>query len=248
MLSLSPSPSPSYLRQAIQAQEPQKALELLQGPDSWPDIEDGNTNLQEAIKWCPMNPELIIALIAGRDLKVLDCKDSYDNTPMITAAAFANVLAIDLLAKAGVRVDVHDNQKKSPLCLVVTDSLLRVSGMYENRHEPEAQILQAAQTLVRHGARADGYNIADNQPLLKSYIKSWDPTQGDPNLIKFLVAEGAEPLSLAEVSKLTSKNETIIHAAIEEGLQERQIAVSQGLDAILPASIAALIGAYILVR
>jgi ankyrin repeat protein len=244
-------PSPSLLWQNIVAQNTEEALELLRTNAYCPDIEMGKSNLQAAIMHCPGHSKLIEALIVGRGIDVLEFADSYGNTPMMTAAGMADVVAIDLLAKAGAKVCVHNTINRDPLCVVVMSSLLRIHAMFDDQEHAHAQVLEAARTLVRHGAPVDvnyyGFKdkLKNGKPLLRNYVSNLDAKWIDPNLVKFLVAAGADIPSQEELLQIHPTHSATIYAAIEHGLEDRRITVARELGATIPSSLVALIRGYV---
>ena len=248
MTALSRFTTSSPFRQAlIEEQNLEKALELGR-KGSCPDVENGETNIAFAIQWCPHHTKLMETLIMGRDLDVLEFRDAYGNTPMVIAASNANVAAIDLLAKAGAKVCVFGACGCSTLRCAVMDGQFRIEGMFENRAQACAQVLQAARALVRHGVPADDYSIPDGEALVKTYIKKWNLAPvGDPDMVKFLVTEGAAAPSKEEVLEASANPmiaETIC-AAIEQGLEERRQGVRSAVDAKMPAALITLICDYV---
>ena len=211
----------SPLRFAIMNQNPASALEIMR-TDPYLDIEDDESNLILAMMWLPHDTDLMEPLIAGRTLNALQFRNSQGHTPLMIAASLANVVAINLLAKAGINVNEQPDGW-TPLSVLVLNGLLRIKGMYDDPALAHAQVLKATRALVRAGANVNA-DPPFEKTLLRAYIKEWEINGGNLDLVRFLVAEGAVAPSKEELQQINPKYAIPIHDAKEQGLTQRALA------------------------
>ena len=232
----------SLLKQAIKGQNPEEALRLFRSGEDRTSSENGRSNLQRAIKWCPDNLELIQELLKNRN--VVNFVDRDGNNAMITAAHRANAAVIELLIDAKADVHCEDKWGRGPLYHAAIYSAFCLGK--EKRADFYPQTLDAMRTLVRHGAEATC--PYPKSSMLAVYLKSWETT-GDLNAVSFLVVAGAPPLSLDYLTEHCRKVCMINgDLAMKAGWQERQKqwkTVKKMLDSLLPGVLIPLVCNYL---
>jgi ankyrin repeat protein len=160
--------APASLVAAAEANDHTAALALLdQGADVKARSPDGTT----ALHWAVHNADadLVQRLIkAGADLSAAN---DFGATALSEAAIIADTAILKLLITAGVDVDAPNAEGQTALMVVAR------TGNVE-----------AAQLLLSHGAKVNATEQWGGQSALM-----WAAAQKQPEMIKFLLARGADP-------------------------------------------------------
>ncbi len=224
----------TYVGEAIQHKDSEKALRLLASGYLVPFEERGLGTLQQIILNCP-NPKLIKAVIKNMDLYRINDLDSSGDNAMMTAAKCNNIPVIKRLVEAKANVNFSNSYQQTPLYQVVKRSGLPPTQV------PATTVIATIHCLLRYGASMETPDRFGKTPI-RAYVYMRDY---NPNIITYLVSEGAEP-PYKDVEVRLQNQALPILAAIQAGLEQRRTAISTALSSqLFPVELLNLINEYV---
>jgi len=224
----------TYVREAIQRKDSEEALRLLNSGYLVPFEERGLGTLQQIILDCP-NPKLIDAVIEKMDLHRINDLDSSGDNALMTAAKCNNISVIKRLVEARADVNFYNSFHQTALYQVVQRAVMQTNQF------PATTVIATIHCLLGCGASMEIPDKFGKTPIRAHvYLKDYKP-----NIITYLVSEGAEP-PYKDV-KVRLQNQALpILAAIQAGLEQRKKAMSIALTSqCFPLELLNLINKYV---